>query len=440
MLFKPKENKMIILGINEFSINLANNLSKNHEIIMLNIDEFNHGHNYNVDAIIEKVERDLLTSLNEYNIKNISMFIAMTKNEEYNLFAAQLAGEYGAKKTIAMVFNPKYMNLTSVDYIFNPYQLVINRTNSLVKETRLKNIKNLIPGKVNVTDFIVSTNDSFVYTKVKNFKLKGSKIIAIKRNGNTITPYDDMKLLPSDIIYVLYKKGMISNVIKQLWKKGKINKKVFIIGGNELAFMQAQYWYNIFTSVIIIESNLEKCHDLAKRTDKILILHGEGIERNLLLDEGLTNDSIILAFDDNDFHNLLTSYSAKKFGCKRVITLLNHYQYNQMANILALDNVILIPEIVSRHLISHNKSRSIINKHFLGDDVYTSKVSVSKNSFIVNKKILEIINRKNIIVGVIIRNHKVIIPDEDFIIKEADIVFIFFNKNMETELYNIFRN
>ncbi len=147
-----------------------------------------------------------------------------------------------------------------------------------------------------------------------------------------------------------------------------------------------------------------------------------------------------MAFDNNDFHNLLSSYSAKKYGCKRVITLLNNYRYNEMANILGLDNIILMPEIVSRHLISHNKSRSIINKHFLGDDVYTSKILVGKKSFIVDKKVSEIINRKNIIVGVIIRNHKVIIPDDDFLIKEDDIVFIFFNKNMETKLYNIFRN
>jgi len=362
MLFKRKENKMIILGINEFSINLANNLSKDHEIIMLDIEEFDH--NYNVDAIIGKIERDLVTTLNEYNIENISLFIAMTKNEEYNLFAAQLAGEYGAKNTVAMVFNHKYMNITSANYIFNPYQLVINLTNSLLKETRLRNIKNLIPGKVYVTDFIVSSNDSFVNTKVKNFKLKDSKIIAIKRNGNTITPYSDMKLLPSDIIYVLYKKGMVSNVIKQLWKKGKINKRVFIIGGNELAFIQAQYWYNIFTSVIIIESNLEKCHDLANRTDNILILHGEGIERNLLLDEGLSSDSIILTFDDNDFHNLLSSYSAKKFGCNRVITLLNNFRYKEMATVLGLDNIIIIPEVISKHLITYNKSKTILNKYF----------------------------------------------------------------------------
>ncbi len=437
MLFKAKDNKVIILGINEFTISLANNLSKNHEVIMLDKDELDN--NYNVDAIIGKIERDLLTTLKEYKVKDISLFIAMTKNEEYNLFATQLAGEYGAENTIAMVFNPQYVNISSVNYIFSPYQLIINMTNSLVKETRLRNIKNLIPGKVSVTDFIVNTNDSFVNTRVKNFKLKDSKIIAVKRNGNTITPYADMKLLPSDIIYVLYKKGMVSNIIKQLWKKGKINKRVFIIGGNELAFIQAQYWYNIFNSVIVIESNLEKCNSLAERCDNILILHGEGIERNLLLDEGLTNDSIILAFDDNDFHNILTSYSAKKFGCKRVITLLNNNRYKEIASTLGLDNIISIPEIVSKHLLSHNKSKSNINKHFLGDDVYTSKILLNKKSLIVNKKISEISNKKNIIIGVVIRNNKAIIPEDDFIVKEADTIFIFFNKNMEIELYNIFR-
>lgn len=438
MLFNKNEGRLIILGANELSFNLANRLSSRFDIIILDIDKSTS--NYQVDAIVANVGNDLLSTLLEYDIENTSIFIAMTWNEEYNLFTAYLAEKYGVAETIALVINPVYTSLESASYIFNPYQLIINKANTLIKESRLRNIKDLVPGKVNITDFTVESKDKLAFKKIRDIKIKDSLIFAIKRNSKTIIPDENIKLLPDDIVYMLYRKGMISNIIKGLWEKNKINKNVFIIGGKELGYMQAESWLNIFKNVTIIESNYERCHELANMIDKVLVLHGEGIEKELLIDEGLNDESIILTFDNNDFHNLLSSYSAKKFGCKNVITLLNNSRYNEIANILNLNNIISLPELVTGHLLLHIKLKKIIkNKNYLYDELYTSSLIIKNKSLILNKKISQIENKKAIKVAVIIRNNNVIIPDGDLKLNARDKVFLIFNKDMERDIYNIFK-
>lgn len=435
MLFKKSNYKIIILGINELSLYFADRHSNDYDIVIIGKEESSEQHE--IDAIITTINEDLSKTLNDYNIEKTNLFLALTENEEYNLFATRLASEYGAKKTIAMVKNPNYINLSSASHIFNPYQLVNDKTNSIFKETKFKNIKNIISGKVNITEYSVINNDFFVHKNIKDLNKDDRLILSIKRKNRIIIPYDNLKLIPNDIIYILYKKDMFTSVFKQLSKKGKINKKVFIIGGNELGFFQALKWKNIFDSIIIIESNLNKCHKLAEKCNDILVLHGEGTEKNLLLDEGLNNDSIILAFDTNDFHNLLSSYLAKKHSCNNIVTLLNNNKHTKISELLGLKTIISLPQLITEHLNLYIKTGHLLNKYFLGDEIYATKVKIKEGSSLKNKKIKDF-KYKKIIIGVIIRNNKVIIPSGKELIYQDDELLIFFNKNVESSIYNIF--
>lgn len=436
MLFKSNLKKIIILGINHLSLNFASKMSKKNDIVML--DKEIRCDTNEVDVIIDKIGSDLIDKLNEYNLKKTNIFVSMTENEEYNLFSAELASKFGVEKTAAMVYSNSYNNLSTVDLIFNPYQLIVDKVNSLVKETRFNNIKNLIPGKVNISEIIITKKDMFFNKKLKRIKITDGLIVALKRNGKLTIPNAEMILNADDIIYFLYKKGTFSFIIKQIFAGRKVNKKVFIIGGRELGFIQAERWKNIFEHIIIIESDLKTCHKIAKKSNEVLILNGEGIEKKLLLEEGLTKESIFLSFDSNDFHNILSSYLAKDMRCNNIITLLNDYKYKDIADLLKLDNLIFVPEIVTNYLQMHLRKEYKYDKFFLGGEIYTAQIKINNNNKIINKKISELKNTGGILIGVISREDEIIIPDGNIILKNHDQLTIFYNKNSEDQLYNIF--
>lgn len=435
MLYKKKDNKMIILGINELSLAFARKYSNSYDIVMIKEDETTE--KTEVDVIITPIVNDILDTLLKNELDN-AFFLALTENEEFNLFTACLAHEYGARETIALVSNPNYMNLSSASYIVNPYQIIIDKIESLIKETRLRNIISLIPGKVKVIKFILNKKDHFAYKKVKDIKINDGLIFAVKRKEKMIIATDDIELIPDDSLYILFKRGMLSVIFNQIFKKVKIRNKVFILGGNELGYLQAVSLKNIFNSVILIEPDINNCHKLARKSEDIIILHGEGTEKKMLLEEGLTNNSILLALDNDDYHNLLSSYQAKTLGCNNIITLLNYNKHVEIAELLGLNNIISLPQVVTDHLYNYIKIGHKINKLFLGSDVYTAKIRIKPDSKVVNKKINELKYKFIFLIGVIIRGNKIIIPDRSEYIFQGDEVLLFFYKNMETRIYNIF--
>lgn len=432
MLFKTKSNKIIILGIGKNSQVLAKHLSKKNDIIIL--DKFYSKYS-DIDVIFDSFDNGLVDVFKKYNIANAYSFFAMTDNNEYNLFAAELAKNMGANKTICLTTNSCYLEIESnIDLIINPYQVIIDYLSYLLKETRLVNIMNLIPGKINISRIKVVNDDSFSYIKIKNIKLVDSLIIAIKRQNRTFVPLPETKIYPNDLIYILFKKTIINNLF-DLFNRYKKKRRLFIIGANQLARLLIKDWKKLFEPIIIIDPDLTKCNKFADEFDNILILHAEGTDIQLLNEEGLNTKSILINLSDNDFANLLGSYSSRKCGCQNVYTIINNHKHCKIAKLLSLKNTISIPEVIKNYLSEFINSSQKINKYFLGDEVYTSELRINNKH---NKKVKDYKLPSGIIIGLIIRNNEFIIPDGESLLKKDDKLLIFFNKKNEIKLYNKF--
>ncbi len=439
MFFEFKENKVVILGLNYVSLTLAHNLSVNRDVIILyNKDNNIKIKNYNIDVIIEEVKFSLLDQLNNL-LDDCVIFISLTEDDEYNIFTAQLAKKLGAKYGMAGVYNNDYLKVNiKLDLIFNPLHIIIDRINAILKSTRLTKIKNLIPGKVNITQIRVKNDDTFSYRKLANLKLEDGLIIAIKRDKRMIIPDSNIQLLPDDCLYILYKRCFTDWI--KLFAPGKFSKKkMFIIGSGTIGEYFIDYWKNIFDPIIVIEPELKKCNRLAARFERPLILHGEVTDMQLLREEGIDKKSIYLACSDNDFYNLLSGFGAGVMGCNNVLTLLNNPENREIAKYLKLNKVIFKPEIISDYIISFIKTGfKKIDKYILGEEIYTVKVKIEKNFKVNNTKLKDLKLPAGLLIGVIIRDGKVILPAGETKLNENDRAIVFFDHKLENRIGRIF--
>ncbi len=429
-----------MLGLNEISLIIAKKMSKSLDIVILNeesqneIDEF-----IDIDVIIENIEEGLYTTLNKYNFKDSDYFLAITENNEYNLFASDLAKKLGAGKTVAFIYNMDYFQIDmEIDLIFNPYQILINQIQSRIEDTRLSKIRDIIPGKINLTNLRIRNEDSLSYLKVKNIELEQGLILAIKRGNKMVLPDLETIILPGDLLYVLGRCGMVSKIFK-LFKRYLAKKKLFILGGDTLGLILIDYWENFFDNIILIDSNLEKCNILASKLEKPLIIYGDGIDSELLKEEGLDKESVFLAVSQNDQLNLLSSFTAQKLGCKDVITLIYHSSYKRIADLLDLKNVFQFPELIADYIDDFLKKGTGLDKYILGDQIYTSHIKIEGQSKLIGKKLHELRLPGGIIVGVIIRRKDVIIPTEETQIKRNDKFIIFYYRRLDLKVKQIFR-
>jgi len=439
MFFEFKENKVVILGLNYISITLAHNLSVNRDVVILyNKDNNIKINNYNIDVMIEEVKFSLLDQLNNL-LDDCVIFISLTEDDEYNIFTAQMAKKLGAKYAMAGVYNNDYLKVNiELDLIFNPLNIIIDRINAVLESTRLSKIKNLIPGKVNITQIRVKNDDTFSYRKLGNLKLEDGLIIAIKRDKRMIIPDSNIKLLPNDCLYILYKRCFTDWI--KLFTPGKFSKKkMFIIGSGIIGEYFIDYWKNIFDPIIVIEPELKKCNRLATRFEKPLILHGEVTDLQLLREEGIDKKSIYLACSDNDFYNMLSGFGAGVLGCNNVLTLLNNPENREIAGLLKLNKVIFKPGIISDYIISFIKTGfKKIDKYILGEEIYTAKVKIDKNFRVNNTKLKDLKLPNGVLIGVIIRDGKVILPAGETTLNENDRAIVFFDHKLENKIGRIF--
>jgi len=427
LLFRKKEEKTILLGLNEISICLARKISLQKDVIILEENNRSKEQYFipEADVIIEELQNGLFSTLKDHQINNAGYFMALTEDDEYNLFAAELSKKLGVDKAIALIHNYDYTEYKSeIDLIFDPYQIFIDQMCTRIKDTGLMNIKNIIPGRLNISKIMVKDKDPYSYQKIKGVNLKEGIVIAVQQGKIVQLSAPDLRLLPGNSLFILHKRGLINMLFK---------KKLFIFGGSPLGLRLIKYWKGVFEQVIIIESNLKRCEQLAIELENNLILHGEGTDLQLLKEEGLGKNSVFLAVSQDDPQNLLSSFSAQKTGCNTVITLLTRHRYIDIANMMGLDHVLSLPDLVSNLILDFIKTGLKMNRFILGDEIYTMQISVKKKSTIAKLNL-----PTGLLIGVIMRDKEIIIPDDNVSILPEDNLLVFYDRKNEPVLRNIF--
>jgi trk system potassium uptake protein len=152
-----------------------------------------------------------------------------------------------------------------------------------------------------------------------------------------------------------------------------------------------------------------------------------------LKEEGLGKHSVFLAVSQDDLQNLLSSFSAKKTGCNTVITLLTHHRYIDIANMMGLENILSLPDLISELIFDFIKTGLRMNRFRLGDEIYAMQIGVREKSTIAKLNL-----PTGLLIGVIMRDKEIIIPDDNVSILPGDNLLVFYDRKNESVLRNIF--
>ena len=144
--------------------------------------------------------------LDEENISDMDAFISVTGNSETNIMSCLVAKSKGVKKTIALVENIDYFELShsiGVDTLINKKLLAANtifryiRKGEVVAMTRLSNMN------AELLEFIVKPSSKICGKLIKDLDFPKSAIIGgVIRNGEGISALADLPIQADDRIVV----------------------------------------------------------------------------------------------------------------------------------------------------------------------------------------------------------------------------------------------
>lgn len=374
-------------------------------------------------------------TLMEAEADKADIILAVTDKDETNMIACLLAKVFNIPRKIARIRNPEYFNnerllsreLLDIDPAINPELELAKTVEKLLELPLATDIEEFENGLIKIIGFKIPETAPLIgktLKKVGNMYAKKLLIGIIVREDRAIIPSGEDIIQEGDIIYVPVKKEEVADTLSILGVSAKSAKKVMILGGGRTGYYIASD-IEQKADVKIIEKEAERCKYLTKNLKKALVLHGDGVEQKLLVEENIKDMDAFVAVSNNDELNIMAALLAKKLGAKKTVAVVNKTDYILIAHNLGLQAALSPRLLTASTILRYVRRGDILSLTAVAEgkaEIIESRIG--KNSPLVEKT-LEEAQPKASLIGAIIRGEDLIIPSGSDKILEDDKVIIF---------------
>ncbi len=196
---------VMILGGGKIGVKAARNLCDNKfniKLIEINKQRAKEVAEKIPNALVIKGDGRNVELLEEESITEMDAFIAVTGNSETNIMSCLVAKSKGVKKTIALVENMDYINISQtigIDTLINKKLLAASAIFKHVRKGDVLKLANLHNVDAEVLEFRVKENSPVTKRLVKDIKLTKKAVFGgVIRNGTAHMTFGDFQILAGD--------------------------------------------------------------------------------------------------------------------------------------------------------------------------------------------------------------------------------------------------
>lgn len=378
-------------------------------------------------------------ALQQAGVADADMLVAVTNSDEVNIVSCLVAAAQtkGAAK-IARVRN--------LDFIDNPdilkkenvkIDLVINPDSEAVASiVKLFNV----PGATDVVDFSegrvkligYKVNNPVFYDGITLEELKvrcpiaDIVVVSIYRNGEVIIPKGRDKIYYNDSLYAITTEENIHAVIRFFGSSAEEIRKTMIVGGGNIGLLLARECERQKISTKLIDSDESRCIAIAEQLNKTVVLHHSGEIEEILSEEYIQDTDLFIAVTDDEEDNILLSLLAKQRGARKAIALIQNMTYTQLVTNIGVD-LVINPNLCAINRILHyiRKGKILSVASFYERNAEAIEAEAMETSDLVNKPLRKLKFPRDAIIGAIVRDNRLIVPNGDSVIRPGDHVIVF---------------
>ncbi len=392
----------------------------------------------------------------EAGIKDTDLLIATTDSDELNMLCCLIAKKAGNCHTIARIRNPEYANETryireelNLSMAINPELAAAKEISRLIKFPSVIKIDTFAKGRVELMKFLIPENS--VLHNIQIFevatKLKCNVLIcAVERDHDVIIPDGNFRLMSGDKISFIAAQGDAMHFLQQIGIVSKAIKSVMLVGGGKITYYLARMLDEAGIRVKIIEQDLNRCYELSELLPRAMIIHGDGSNQQLLLEEGIGQAEAFAALTGFDEENIMLSLYAATVTKAKLVTKINRIAFEDVIQQLNLGSIIY-PKMITADTITQYV-RAMQNS--MGSNVETLykivagkaealEFRVGKDAPMIGIPLEKLNFKNNLLIACINRNGKIITPRGKDTIEVGDTVIVVTTHSGLNDLKDILR-
>ena len=432
--------RIIIVGAGEVGFHIARKLSlENKDVVLVELNEERVRRVQQIlDVQVIQGKGSSPSVLRQAGLASAEIIIAVTDSDETNIVACMIA-QTMSKNIIRVgrVRDPEYRGASGViDQSFLHIDLVISpeeevsKTLSLLADTPgTSDVLEFADGRVKLIGIKVDAGNPMAGKRLMEISPEaGEKMLvaAIYRKESVIVPRGDTRAKEGDTLFFVTLPESVKKLLRRFGKKDDHTRRVLVSGGGRMGECVARRLSSKGIGMKIIERDRQRCERLAETLDKVVVLHGEGTDQRLLLEEGVRETDMFISAVEDQEENVLTALLAKRLGAKRVVSLVDTTEYIPLASTIGVD-VVLSPMLSAvGTILQFIRQGKVLSVSTLREDLVEAIEFIAmETSEIVGKSLRTLSMPKGALVGSIVRGEEVIIPDGDTVIEAGDRVILF---------------
>lgn len=436
--------KVVIIGAGEVGFNVARHLvNENKDVVVIDKDhEAIRRVSDSIDVQVVNGSGSSPISLDEAGLKDAEILLAVTNSDEANLVACLVADILSpSTKKLARIRNADFDQYHDnfrkyaphIDTLINPEIEVVKTIDRMMNMPGVVDVGEFADGRIKFIAILLDKDARLAGTRLLELSSISEKqrplIVAVIREEKLIIPGGNDRLLAGDLVYFICEEEKLLDTLTVFDKHAEPVERVLIIGGGKIGIRLARFLDEKPVYTKIIEKNPDRCAKLAERLNKVVVLHGDGSDQELLKEENIQDIDVVVTLTGDEEINILASLLAKQMGARKTITKISKFSYFPLMSTIGIEQVVSPRLSAINTILQHIRRGKVLSSISIkGEQAEFMEAVALETSDIVGKPLKDISFPKGALVAGIIRKKNFIIPTGDSIVNPNDMIIIFARK------------
>ena len=392
-----------------------------------------------------------LKVLRDVRAGTADLVIAVTDCDEVNMLAAITAKQLGAREAIARVADRAYYeeeggiahDVVGIDLLLNPQILAAMEIHRVIRSFGAIEAKNLADNRVEVVDIPVIEHTRYVNKQLRDIAMpKGALIAGILRAERLLIPNGGDHIEVGDHLWIIGDIDVIPRMQKMFGdSQARKTRKVMLAGGGEIGLEVAYRLERDNIRCTVIEIDLARCKQLAVSLEDTLVIHGDGTNRSLLIEEEIGACDSFVALTHADEVNIMAALLARSLDVPRTIALVHRVDFQQAAAAVGLDVAISPRRSTAEYILSHVRSEQVSRVVEVENGrAEILELHVPERARVLGRSLMYVDFPAGCIIGCIVRDGRVFIPSGTDEIVPEDTVVLFTKPEVSQDVLRMFRD
>jgi trk system potassium uptake protein TrkA len=231
-----------------------------------------------------------------------------------------------------------------IDTVINPEIEVVNTIERLMSVPGAVDVNEFAGGKVKFVGVSLDPGSDLDGVRLIDLGQRLGKrrplIAGMVRDEQVIIPRGKDRLQAGDIVYFIAEESTLMDTLAVFGKTAEPVRRVLIIGGGRLGLRLAERLEEGAVYTKIMEADVSRCAMLAEKLNRAVVLHGDGSDQQLLLEENVQEMDVVVTLTNDEETNILASLLASAWGPAKTITKISRFSYFPLMSAIGLEQVV----------------------------------------------------------------------------------------------------